>query len=80
MKMTVAVRRRFDIADPEGKTVAAALHDLGFKEVGQVRFGRTITIDLDETDLGRARARVTEMCERLLANPVIEDYEVTVEE
>ncbi len=79
MKVTVTITRRPEIADPEGTTVARALHDLGYASVDDVRFGRTIHLDLAGDDPAAVRATVVEMCERLLANPVIEDYEVAVD-
>jgi len=79
MKIKVEVTRRPEIADPQGATVLRALHDLGFSEVQSTRFDRTITIELDGSDPEVARSRVQEMCRRLLANPVIEDYLIEVE-
>ena len=79
MRVTVTVRRRPEIADPQGATAARALHDLGYREVTSVRIDRTIHLDLDGDDPAEVEARVDEMCRRLLANPVIEDYEVTVD-
>ena len=78
MKVKVEIVRRPEIADPQGVTVARALRELGFGEVAEARFNRTIVLDLDATDVQSARSRVEEMCRRLLANPVIEDFEVHV--
>jgi phosphoribosylformylglycinamidine synthase PurS subunit len=80
MRVTVDVRRRPEIADPQGATAARALHDLGYDEVGSVRIDRTIHLEVDGNDPAEVEARVEEMCRRLLANPVIEDFEVTVEQ
>jgi phosphoribosylformylglycinamidine synthase len=66
------------LSDPEGVETARALADLGYHEVGEVHFGRTITLEISGEDAAAATARVTEMCQRLLANPVIEAY--TIEE
>ncbi len=78
MKVRVDISRRAGIADPEGHTVHQALRELGFEKVGAVRFGRTILLAVDDVaDGAEAEKLVTEMCERLLANPVIEDYTVT---
>lgn len=79
MRVRVEVRLREGIADPEGTTIARALHDLGYDEVEGVRTGRSLLLDLPDGDPRRAEERVREMCERLLANPVMEDYRVTVE-
>jgi phosphoribosylformylglycinamidine synthase len=66
------------IADPAGATVERALPALGYANVSQVHIGKTITLVVDAADAAAARAQVEEMCEKLLANPVIEAYEVTV--
>lgn len=79
MKVVVTIRRRPDIADPHGATVARALGDLGHSGVRSVRIDRTIHLDVDGTDVADVRSRVADMCEQLLANPVLEDYEITVE-
>ncbi len=76
MRFRVQITRRPGIADPEGTTTAHALQELGFKEVTGVSFGRDIIVELDADDEGAAMTRVLEMCDRLLANPVIEDYTV----
>ncbi len=76
MIFRVQIARREGIADPEGATTASALRDLGYHEVTAVRFGRDIIVEMDETDESVAEKRVIEMCERLLANPVIEDFTV----
>ena len=75
----MAITRRPEIADPEGTTVKKALVDLGYDEVRTVRFDRSIAIEIDEADPVRARERALEMCNRLLVNPVLEDYTVEVE-
>ncbi|MDX1691478.1 MAG: phosphoribosylformylglycinamidine synthase subunit PurS [Acidimicrobiia bacterium] len=80
MRVRVEITRREGISDPEGTTVARGLRDLGYDEVGDVSMGRTIHLEVTGDDPGAVRARVDEMCRRLLANPVIEDYEITVEE
>jgi phosphoribosylformylglycinamidine synthase PurS subunit len=66
------------IADPAGATVERALPALGYTNVSQVHIGKTITLVVDAADAAQARTQVEEMCERLLANPVIEAYDVTV--
>ena len=73
MRYRVSISRKAGLADPEGSTTAAALRDLGFTEVSSVSFGRTLVLDVaDDT----AAERLSEMCTRLLANPVIEDFSV----
>jgi len=79
VKVTVAITRRPEIADPQGTTVRRALHDLGFAEVDTVRFDRLLTLEVDGSDSETIRQRVEEMCERLLANPVLEDFVVEVD-
>ncbi len=64
------------IADPAGATVERALPALGYTNVSQVHIGKTIRLVVDAPDAETAHARVKEMCERLLANPLVEDYEV----
>jgi phosphoribosylformylglycinamidine synthase len=74
----VDVSHRPGIADPAGATVERALPALGYTNVTQVHMGKVITLVVDAADADAARAQVEEMCERLLANPVIESYEVSV--
>lgn len=74
----VDVSHRPGIADPAGATVERALPALGYTNVTQVHIGKVISLVIDAADVDAARAQVEEMCERLLANPVIESYEVTV--
>ena len=78
MRVTVYVHRRPDISDPQGTTVARALRDLGYENVGKVRINRTIELDIEGTDPNVVEAEVRTMCERLLANPVMEDFEVVI--
>jgi phosphoribosylformylglycinamidine synthase subunit PurS len=74
----VKVMLKPGIADPQGQTIERALPALGYDGVSQVRVGKQIHLDVDASDPNDARSRVLEMCERLLANPVIESYEVTI--
>lgn len=67
------------IADPAGATVERALPALGYSNVSEVKIGKTIRLVVNAPDAEAARQQVKEMCERLLANPVIEAYEVTIE-
>ena len=68
------------IADPQGATVERALPALGFTNVAEVHIAKTIRLVLDAPDAAAAERLVAEMCERILANPVIERYDITVEE
>jgi phosphoribosylformylglycinamidine synthase subunit PurS len=76
MKARVFVTLKSGVLDPQGKAIGHALNNLGFHSVGQVRQGKVIDIELSEADRERAAAAVREMCETLLANTVIEKYEV----
>ena len=75
-RVAVHVVPRRGLLDPQGKAVAGALHTLGFAGVGDVRVGRHVVIDVDARDERDAERSVREMCDRLLANPVTEDYEI----
>jgi phosphoribosylformylglycinamidine synthase PurS subunit len=74
VRARVLIRPKEGILDPQGQTVERALPALGFEGVSDVRIGRLVELDVDDV------SRVGEMCERLLANPLIEDYEVLVVE
>ena len=74
MKARIVVRLRPGILDPQGTTIRRALEGLGFPEVRDMRVGKLIDLTLDETDAARARQLLDEMCRKLLANPVVEDY------
>ena len=75
-RVAVHIVPRRGLLDPQGKTVAEALHALGFDGVRDARIGKHIVLDLSASDERAADAVVREMCERLLANPVTEDYEI----
>lgn len=79
MKVTVTILRRPEIADPQGSTVRRALQDLGFEEAEDVRIDRVIRLDVNGEDVDTVRSRVEEMCRQLLANPVLEDFEIQIE-
>lgn len=74
MKAKVYVTLKTGVLDPQGKAVEQALHALGFKEVGDVRIGKYLEIALNGATREDAEKRVREMCEKLLANMVIEEY------
>jgi phosphoribosylformylglycinamidine synthase subunit PurS len=80
VKARILVRLRPGVLDPQGTTIRKALEGLGFPEVRELRVGKILEVTLDETDSARARARLDEMCRKLLANPVIEDYTYEVED
>ena len=79
MKAKVHITLKSGVLDPQGKAIGHALESLGFKGVGEVRQGKFIELDIAETDPGAARAQVEEMCARLLANTVIENYEIDLQ-
>ena len=76
MKARVTVMLKSGVLDPQGKQIGQALGRLGFSGVNDVRQGKVIEIELAETDQARARSKLSEMCERLLANTVIENYAI----
>lgn len=75
-QVAVHIVPRKGILDPQGKAVADALHTLGFGAVGDVRVGRHVVLDVDAADSDTAAAHVRAMCDKLLANPVTEDYHI----
>ncbi len=74
----VYIRPRKDILDPQGDAVDHALGELGFAGVSEVRVGRYIQLSVEAADEAAAKAQLDQMCEKLLANPVTEDYELRV--
>ncbi|HEX75246.1 MAG TPA: phosphoribosylformylglycinamidine synthase subunit PurS [Dehalococcoidia bacterium] len=68
------------VNDPQGLTIKGALYNLGFTSVEDVRAGKYIEIRIEENDLAEAQQQVNEMCHKLLANPVIENYRFELEE
>jgi phosphoribosylformylglycinamidine synthase subunit PurS len=76
MKARVFVTLKNGVLDPQGKAIGHALNNLGFDAVGEVRQGKVIDIELADKDESRARANLKEMCEKLLANTIIEKYEI----
>jgi phosphoribosylformylglycinamidine synthase len=78
MKVVVNVKLKEGVLDPQGKAVSHALSSLGFSNVNGVRIGKQIVLDLDESDEKKALSDVETMCEELLANTVIEDYEIEI--
>ena len=78
MKAKVQVFLKPGVLDVQGKAIEGALHTLGFPGVGHVRVGKSIEFDLDEADRATAEEEVKAMCERLLANTVIESYRVEI--
>lgn len=80
MVAVVEIRLKKGVADPEGANTKKALELLGFEEVGDVKSSKCFSIELNTDDLSKARELVEKMCQNLLANPVIHDYEVRISE
>jgi len=80
MKVAVNVHLKKGVLDPQGKAVLHALETLGFKDVKDVRVGKQIILDINTEDKEKAIKEAEEMAKELLANPVIENYEIEVKE
>ena len=78
-KVKIYITPKKGILDPQGKTIEAALHSLGYKKVSRVRIGKYIELDIESQDHRIIESQIKEMCKKLLANPVIEDYRFEVE-
>ncbi|HSS80285.1 MAG TPA: phosphoribosylformylglycinamidine synthase subunit PurS [Gaiellaceae bacterium] len=78
MKATILVRPKPGILDPQGEAVQSSLRQLGFA-VDEARVGRVIDLELEDSDADAARAELERACEQLLANPLIESYEIALE-
>ncbi|MEX3009411.1 phosphoribosylformylglycinamidine synthase subunit PurS [Hoeflea sp. TYP-13] len=76
IKARVTVTLKNGVLDPQGKAIEGALDSLGFEDVGQVRQGKVFDIELSSTNTAKAQEQISAMCEKLLANTVIEDYSV----
>jgi phosphoribosylformylglycinamidine synthase PurS subunit len=79
VKAIVTVMLKNGVLDPQGRAIGHALNNLGFASVGAVRAGKVFELDLTETDPGRARAEAEDMARRLLANTIIESFQVSVD-
>ena len=76
MKISVIVTLKRDVLDPQGKTIKKALENMSFKYVNNVRQGKYFEIDIDEKNQKKAEEKAEEMCKKLLANLVIENYKI----
>ena len=76
MKIKIIVTLKKSVLDPQGTVVQQALNGMGFKNVNEVRQGKFFEINIDEKDQKKAEEKVEEMCKKLLANLVIEDYKI----
>lgn len=79
MKAKIHVTLKQGILDPQGKAIEHALESLGFKHTGNVRVGKYLELDLDEQDKTKADTEVKQMCEKLLANTIVEEYRYELE-
>ncbi len=79
MKAKIIVTPKKAVLDPQGKTVANALEQMGYKGIGAVHVGKYLEIDLPVGDKESWRRRLDEACHKILSNPVIEDYQVEIE-
>lgn len=79
MKAKIHITLKNGVLDPQGKAIAGALHHLGFDQIGDVRQGKYIEIELKSTDKEAARTQVDSMCQKLLANMVVENYRFELE-
>jgi phosphoribosylformylglycinamidine synthase len=80
MRVKIFISYKEGVLDPQGKAVERSLHSLGYQEVRDVRMGKYLEVELEASSRDSAAARTREMCDKLLANPVIEDYRVEIEE
>ena len=76
MKATVKITLKYGVLDPQGKAIEKSLGQLGFSGVNEVRQGKRIELDIDADTPEAAEKQITEMCEKLLANTVIENYDI----
>ena len=80
MRVKIFVSLKTGVLDPQGKAIERSLHTLGYNEVQDVRMGKYLEIEMADTSRAAAEQRVREMCDKLLANPVIEDYRFEIEQ
>ena len=76
MKISVIITLKNDVLDPQGKVIHQALDGMGFNDINEVRQGKYFEIDTNETNTKKAKDKVEEMCKKLLANLVIENYKI----
>ena len=76
MKVSAIITLKKDVLDPQGKVIHQALDGMGFENISEIRQGKYFEIDVKENDPNKAKAKVEEMCEKLLANLVIENYKI----
>ncbi|MCX5686204.1 MAG: phosphoribosylformylglycinamidine synthase subunit PurS [Candidatus Omnitrophica bacterium] len=79
LKAEIYITLKKTVSDPQGLTVKHALESLGYKDLADVRMGKMVVIKLNYEDKNRAEKKINEMCKKLLANPIIEDYHFKIE-
>ena len=79
MRVKIFVSLKSGVLDPQGKAIARSLHTLGYAEVQDVRMGKYLELNIEASSREAAESRIRQMCEKLLANPVIEDYRFEIE-
>ncbi|HTN70438.1 MAG TPA: phosphoribosylformylglycinamidine synthase subunit PurS [Methylomirabilota bacterium] len=79
MRVKIFVSLKNGVLDPQGKAIERSLHTLGYPEVKDVRMGKYLELNIEASSPSAAEARIREMCDKLLANPVIEDYRFEIE-
>ncbi|MBM2804673.1 MAG: phosphoribosylformylglycinamidine synthase [Deltaproteobacteria bacterium] len=80
MRVKIFVSLKMGVLDPQGKAIERSLHTLGYREVNDVRVGKYLEVNLDAPSRTAAELRIREMCDKLLANTVIEDYRFEIQE
>ena len=80
LEAEIYIRLKKTVSDPQGLTVKHALQSLGYQNLDEVRVGKFITVKLNSGDKEEAKQKTDEMCRKLLANPIIEDYSFKIEE
>ena len=76
MKVSIIITLKKDVLDPQGKVIHKTLDDMGFDSIDEVRQGKYFEIDIKENDRNKAETKIEEMCKKLLANLVIENYKI----
>ena len=76
MKISVIITLKKDVLDPQGQVIQKTLNGMGFNNVNEVRQGKFFELEINETNKERSKTKVEEMCQKLLANLVIEDYKI----
>ena len=80
MHVKIFVSLKHGVLDPQGKAIERSLHTLGYTEVSDVRAGKYLELEIEAASQAALQARIREMCDKLLANPVIEEYRVEIDE